>query len=234
MTKTNPTMTCLVQTFRDNSTEQTKQIKDSLKKTSGVNIISSEPVLGNFSLSLRLEGSLDDLFRAVYRLKSLPFIQHIATFLSPSEEIVPDKIGHNKVTKNAKSEIISYLMRSQGSIVQDIEDLRRQIDAILTQSQRSLSPGSTEIAAGHVREAISHIYGEQLFRRVDNLEERLRSLEFSFGVREGRRLQTNESQTFNLQRTQVSLKRRHIAILVMALLLSLVSLSLELYQTFLS
>lgn len=230
MIKRNPTLTCLVQTFRNNLAEQLTQIKDVLEETSGVNLISSEPVLGNFGLLLKLQGSLENLLGAVERLRSLLFIQHIATFLSPSEEIVPDKIGKSKVKREAKAEIIDYLTRSQGTIVRDIEDMRKQINAILVQSQRGLAPGSREITAVNVREAINQIYSENLSRRVDNLEARLRSLEYSSGVSEGRRLQASESQTFNLQRTQVTLKKKHVAILMLALLLSLASLALDVYS----
>ena len=232
MSKRDPTLTCLVQTFRNNLAEQLVQIRDALEETPGVNLISSERVLGNFGLLLKLQGSLENLLRAVERLRSLLFIQHIATFLSPSEEIVPDKIGKSKVKKEAKAEVIEYLTRSQGTIVRDIEDMRKQIDAILVQSERGLAPGSREVTAVNVREAISQIHTEHLFRRVDNLETRLRALEYSFGVGEGRRLQASESQTFSLQRTQATLKKRHVAILMLALLLSLASLALDVYAVF--
>lgn len=228
----NPTLTCLVQTYRNNIAEQLKQIKDSLRGISGVNIISSQPVLGNFGLLLELEGSMENLFKALERLKSLKFIQHIATFLPPSEQIVPDKIGKNKVSQDAKVEIVTYLQEIQGPIIEGFEDLKRQIDVILVQSQRSVAQKSDEIMGANVRQAIDQLDRGLFLRRINRLEERVRSLEISMGRSEGRREQARETRTFGLQETQVSLKRRHIAVLVLALVFSLMSLLSEVYKIF--
>lgn len=214
--------------------EQIKQIKDSVKKVSGVRTVSSQPVLGNFGLLLKLEGSMNDLFKAMEQLKSLQFIQHVATFLPSSEEILPDKIGDNKIRQDAKTEIINYLQKIQGPLVEDFEDLKRQIDAILVQSQRSLAPRSNEIVATNVREAIPEVEQSLFVQRINRLEERVRSLEISAGRNEGRREYARESRALDLQQTQVSLKRRHIAILVAALAFSAISLILQVCEIFLN
>jgi len=232
MSKRNPILTCLIQTLRNNFAEQIGSIRSSLKVISGVRLIDISPALGNFGLVVKLEGPLDNSLKAVEKLRSLFFIQHIATFLTPSKEIVPDKIGRSKVGEDAKAEIVDYLQRMQGSVIRAVEDLPEKVNTILVQSQRNLPSESEKIGASNVREAIRLVEGEYMFQRIDRFEDRLRALEISVEVDESLRRDTRERQTLNLQRDQVSLKGKHVAILVIALIISIVSLIIDLYMNF--
>jgi hypothetical protein len=70
-----------------------------------------------------------------------------------------------------------------------------------------------------------------MFGKVVELENRVRSLEVNAATAEGRRLQQSEGRSLELQRTDVSLKKRHIAILIAALIISVVSLVLDLLRS---
>jgi len=158
----------LVQTLQGEITGQYRELCDVVKTFQGVNILTVELTLGQFNMLVKMNGEkIESLISAQSKIKALKFVQNTAAIVTYSEGIVPDAIGSFKVTHDAKEEVLQYLGTTQQNIINDVYDLKKTMETLLSLAKNQVKQGENQITSTEIRVAEQEIKRrEEKFKKV--------------------------------------------------------------------
>jgi hypothetical protein len=157
-----PILTVLIQTFKGEIADHSSRIREIINaEEPDVRVVGFELALGHFNMLVRLSGQADALIRANKKIASLEFIQNTASFVTYSEELIPNQIEGYEVTHEAKKETLEYLGRLQQKMSVNFEVVNNKLEQLLLLARSKVKSGGNKITQEDIADAITTLNSEE-------------------------------------------------------------------------